>query len=253
MRFAVTTALALLLPFASGALAAPPEGAVASLVTPAQAAGAPGLVSRAAGCVGGLQHDDGTVENGYSFNEGFGIADLAFWAERFDPGAEPYLFSRVCVCLTGQGQSSAAPITIAFFADDGGQPGAVIARVPAQATGIPVFPETAFFDVPLQVRVEGPVWVAVNWNVDLSPGVFLCADENGAGSPVPGVTTVDGGATWEPLTAYWPGARALFIRAEARAAGSVLEVPTLGIAGLVALGLLLGLLAFSLLRRRRTA
>jgi hypothetical protein len=242
-------ALAALLPLAAGAFAAAPEGAAASLATALPEAAGPAIPA-AAQCAGGLQHDDGTVENGYSFNPGFGIGDLAHWAERYDPGTGPYRFSQVCVCLTGLGQTANAPIDIVFFADGAGQPGTEIARVPATATGIPVYPNTAFFDVPLQVDTSGPVWVAVNWNVDTYPGVFVCADENGPGSPVPGVTTVDAGATWEPLTDYWASAQALLLRAEAVPSPSVLEIPTLGIVGLVALALLLGLLAFFLLRRR---
>ncbi|MCZ7650557.1 MAG: hypothetical protein M5U13_05065 [Thermoanaerobaculia bacterium] len=241
-------ALAALLPCAA-AFAVAPEGAAASLTSALPEAAGPAIPA-AAQCAGGLQHDDGTVENGYSFNSGFGIGDLAHWAERYDPGTGPYRFSQVCVCLTGLGATANAPIDIVFFADGAGQPGAEIARIPATASGIPTYPSTAFFDVPVQVDTNGPVWVAVNWNVDASPQVFVCADQNGAGSPVPGMTTTDGGAVWEPLTDYWPDARALFLRAEAAPSVSVLEVPTLGIAGLAALALGLGALAFFLLRRR---
>lgn len=245
-------ALSLLVLAAAGPLAAADEGLADSVNLRIKAGAGTPEVPAAPQCAGGLQNDDGTVENGYSFNAGNGIFDGAHFAERYDPGTGPFRFSQVCVCLTGLGLTTSAPVEVVFFADAGGQPGTEIARVAANATGIPTYPATAFFDVPVQVDTNGPVWVAASWNVDTHPQVFVCADENGAGGAVPGMATTDGGANWEPLTSYlnWDLAKAVFIRAEAAPAPSALEVPTLGIAGLAFLALALGLLAFFLLRRR---
>ena len=245
----VLAALSLLALSAVGPLAAVEPESLADSVNLRVKSGVP-EVPAAPQCAGGLQNDDGTVENGYSFNAGNGILDGAHFAERYDPGAGLFRFSQVCVCLTGLGVTTSAPVEVVFFADGGGQPGAEIARVEANATGIPTYPATAFFDVPVQVDTDGPVWVAASWNVDTHPQVFVCADENGPGGAVPGMTTIDGGTTWDPLTTYWPQASAVFVRAEAAPAPSALEIPTLGIAGLAALALLLGLLSFLLLRRR---
>lgn len=242
--------LSLLVLAAAGPLVAVDEGIADSINLRLKTGAALPEVPAAPQCAGGLQNDDGTVENGYSFNAGFGILDGAHFAERYDPGTGPYRFSQVCVCLSGIGVTTSAPMEVVFFADASGQPGTEIARVAANATGIPTYPATAFFDVPVQVDTNGPVWVAASWNVDTHPSIYVCADETGAGGAVPGMTTPDGGTTWEPLSTYWLGARAVFIRAEAAPSVSVLEVPTLGIAGLAVLALGLGFLAFFLLRRR---
>ncbi|MCZ7539395.1 MAG: hypothetical protein M5U29_05680 [Anaerolineae bacterium] len=58
------------------------------------------------------------------------------------------------------------------------------------------------------------IWIGFNFNAVTEPSVFLCSDENGPGGAIAGLTSTDGGATWVGLTTYWPGGKAMAIRAE---------------------------------------
>lgn len=166
------------------------------------------------GCEGGLINDDGTFENGYSFNPGFGINNQAYFAEPYTLPAVPYQFQHACICLTRVGSDADFSFDVIVFDDAESEPATELERVTITATAVPIWPTTAFYTFPLSVVATAPdIWVGVNWNPDVEQGFFFCADENGP-SPSLGRVTIDGGTTWENPTAYWPSYKAMGIRAD---------------------------------------
>ena len=47
-------------------------------------------------CPTGEIHDDGTVDNGYGYNAGFGITE-AVLVDKFTPGAYPWEYDNICI------------------------------------------------------------------------------------------------------------------------------------------------------------
>ena len=56
-------------------------------------------------CLGGLVYDDGTWENGYGWNPGFGTGK---WVQKFTPPSYPYTINQFCIALTRVSAGSAS-------------------------------------------------------------------------------------------------------------------------------------------------
>ena len=173
----------------------------------------------AAECVGGYQHDDGSIENGYRYNPGFGIFDDAYFAIQYDFGPASMIVTQVCVCQITLLDTQNDSFDVVFFDDNAGQPGNEIGRFSFVLAGIPSALPGAWYDLSVNQLVTGPTWIAANWDVDADQYIHICADNTGPGSPVGDRMSPDAGATWDIVSVEFPGHSALGIRAEAQAVG----------------------------------
>ncbi len=165
-------------------------------------------------CIGGVAADDGTVEEGYRV----GAPDVRL-VQRLTPTSYPSTLSRVCVCwLTGSDPSTMS-FNFIVYDDDGpgGFPGSFLGTVPGTVEiGTEFTSKFVGQDctaLGLHVTAGGP-YVGVQWNGVANEDLFICADESAGTTLAQDFRSVDGAATWTPLTDDFEAVRALMIRAE---------------------------------------
>lgn len=159
-----------------------------------------GRATAANDCAGGLVYDDGVFENAYTFH----AAD-ARMVQRFDPPLLPAKLNSVCVCWARTGSDSTINFLIDVYDDNGpsGQPGTLLASVPATASSVPTGLPGAFYSYDLNsagVTTSGNVYIGVHFNGITESNFFVCADE-GLSPSRPAYASIDGGAFWGSMPA----------------------------------------------------
>ncbi len=168
-------------------------------------------------CSTGEIHDDGTVENGYGWTT---LVTDGRNVELFNPGPFPFNYTQVCISWTRIGADSDIDFNIQVYDDDGlgGAPGTLLASIPATATGVPVWPNVAFYDFDvtgLVPPINNPtVYIGAQLNPTAEQDFFICADESPTTSLQVGYGGNDLDGFWIPLQNFFPDYRAMFIRAE---------------------------------------
>lgn len=170
-------------------------------------------------CPTGEIHDDGTVENGYSYNAGFGITEGRL-VDKFTPGAYPWEYENICICITQNGGDTEIAYNVVVFDDDGagGAPGTLLASVPDTAVGVPAWPTTQFYGTDISAVAptvnDGSVYIGVSWNPEVELGFFFCSDET-VGTPLNGGQTFQNSdGLWQATELVWAGYLSMLIRAD---------------------------------------
>ncbi len=176
-------------------------------------AGAPTLVFEGwAQCDGGVQLDDGTLENGYRI----AFASNATYVQRLTPPGYPASLTRMCLCwktIAGD----LLPFSFVVYDDDGpsGQPGTLLGSI-ASTFNLPSFAEgwIGVDCTTLGIQVaSGALYVGGRWNAASHTSVFLCSDESPSTPRATSYRSTDGLA-WTTVQSHFPEYRAMGIRAE---------------------------------------
>ena len=170
----------------------------------------------AAQCVGGIVIDDGSFENKYTFNCGYG---LGAWVQKLSPGGNgigyPYFFNRICIALTTLGSNQWVFQLNFWDTTYAGPPGAVKDSGTVTATGIGTWPSVTwheFTDLGGIPRLNnGAYFVGPLYDPCASANRYVGADENGPKTAV-AYSYIQG--TWSPVTTWFPNFKALGIRAD---------------------------------------
>jgi hypothetical protein len=196
-------------PSAPGTASAPGAprvpGAPAVAQTLSQRLGLESMVAQAApdctGVTGALIDDDGGFENAISAPVANGLQVMSFNLPANAAGVQ-----QVCVALTRLAASSTAdlPFNVVFYAADGpsGQPGTLLASVPATATAVPVSSggtvSTQFYAVAIGSALTLPAarTIYVGAQFDGSQGFFVGVDQSPTTQVQTGYLSSDGGSTW---------------------------------------------------------
>jgi hypothetical protein len=162
-------------------------------------------------CTGGIQHDDGSFEDGIRTT-----STLAHnFVTRFDlPGAINQL-DAVCVCFSRSGSDTSVTFRVNVYANDGpsGGPGTLLGFVTPNVATPPLLGQQ-FVRVPFpSLVVPQTVYIGPSWSELLDDDFFLCTDDNGPAGPPSyfGTDLVAAPTNLAPTTSF----RALGIRAEA--------------------------------------
>lgn len=142
-------------------------------------------------------HDDGTAENGYSFNPG--VVTEGRLVDRFTPSSYPATFSSVCFAWVANDPNiTSNAFDIVVYAADGvgGAPGTLLASKPvvglvSNISGVPFVPVFQSFDISDLVLniAAGDVYIGARWNPEAEQFAFIGADESDA-------TPLAGGYIW---------------------------------------------------------
>lgn len=209
-------------------------------------------------CGDGVVLDDGTVETGY------GWVPSVVWGEYVQvfPGEAVHttLLERVCLPLTRTRADDTMEFEVVVYGTAGpGPSGGVKYSFPASASGVPVFPETAFYEIDLgdAAPVLAPSWVhiGIRWNPSVDQFFFVGADQDGPGEPVGGFFRDDraGGEWGDVLNTSDPifqDHRAMGVRIVTR---QVAWIPVLGWPGRILMAGLLASIGWVALRRLGSA
>jgi len=170
-------------------------------------------------CPAGEIHDDGTVDNGYSYNAGFGITE-AILVDKFTPGSYPWEYNNVCVCITQTGGDTEIAYNVVVYDDDGagGAPGTLLATFADTAAGVPTWPTTEFYGTDISTVAPavaaGSVYIGVSWDPEAELGFFFCVDES-VGTPINGGYTYNNSDdVWNTTETIWAGYRSMLIRSD---------------------------------------
>lgn len=181
-------------------------------------------------CGTGLVHDDGTFENGGSGNPAT-VTDVQI-NHRITPTLYPATLTTVCLAFTQNSGNTTLNFDIEIYDDDGpnGEPGTLLATVPAQITAAPSYPDYRFYQFDVTAEglniADGSVFIGGRWNpVAPQNGIYLMFDETPATPVNPGYFQANQGG-WEPMGVdpLFPNYRALSVRAIEAPAGKILVV-----------------------------
>ena len=173
--------------------------------------------SSGTGCSGGIQADDNSFENGYTY-----ISSVFYgsFVQLFNPPGATSRVTSVCVCFSSLGPDGTLDFGLDFWAADGvgGKPGTLIDFVSindiSTATG---FSGKTFFrvDIPAGITVPDLVYIGPFWSPLSNQEFYLCADES-VTTPVRTAFTTTNvllpPAT--PVGLVFPNFRSLGVRAE---------------------------------------
>jgi len=159
-------------------------------------------------CQGGLKNDDGTAENGLAFDGPPEGPDTVDMVQRLVGGQAGARIEQICICWTrGTTTNDTLDFDLVLYdtAGPGGEPGALLARIPATAAGIPGFPSSKFFDFDISgqgiLATTAGFYAGASWRSYLGEAAakfFLCSDETGPGGQ-PIYASSDPQAGWENL------------------------------------------------------
>jgi len=166
-------------------------------------------------CSGGIVYDDGGFSNGYS------IVLEATMVMKFELPVGTTSLDQVCVCFSRpSSQPENRNFDVVVYDDNGagGQPGTLIASVPATASSLPVFPSNRFYSVDVSgsgiVLPDTSVYVGAHWPF----GFHLCGDRSSTTSQRSIYGSSNQGASWTSSPPLFPTIepRALGVRVDPR-------------------------------------
>jgi Secretion system C-terminal sorting domain/CARDB len=153
-------------------------------------------------CSTGLKYDDGTWENGYGWNPGFGTGKFAI---KFTPTSYPYTVNQFCIAMT----RNTGPTTWTFDIEvwdatgSGGGPGALVVSIPSQsATSLPTWPSVSWYDftgiTTIPTLNSGSYYIGISWTP--VGGQFIGADESTTTPLHPGYGYIQN--AWATIQSY---------------------------------------------------
>jgi hypothetical protein len=132
-------------------------------------------------CSTGLVYDDGTFENAYAWNPGFGEGRFVM---KFTPTSYPYTINQFCIALTRTTGPSSWTLNIVVYdtTGSGGQPGTQVVQIPNQTfNNIPSWTTVSWFDITgittIPTLNSGSYYIGVAWTPTVT-GQFIGADQS---------------------------------------------------------------------------
>ena len=151
-------------------------------------------------CVGGLVYDDGTWENGYGWNAGYGIGKFVML---FTPNSYPYTINQVCLALTRLSSGSANwTFDIEVWTYTAGGPGTLVVSIPNQvAANVGVWPTVTWHDftgiTTIPPLTSGSYFIGISYDPVTMPSHYIGADESVTTPFRPGYGYIQN--TWSPF------------------------------------------------------
>jgi hypothetical protein len=163
-------------------------------------------------CQDGVVYDDGTVENGITFDTA--VLDIV---QRFD-GVGGQMVDQLCLCWTRLPGTADIDFDFVFYEADGvgGQPGTFIDFFSATAEAVPEFPDVGLFSFDFSsldfTLPDGDIYIGASW-LPTGLDIFLCTDEDG-GSTQPVYASGDLGLNWTDVADVDSALDAVIIRGD---------------------------------------
>ena len=132
-------------------------------------------------CVGGLIYDDGTWENGYGWNPGYGTGKFVM---QITPTSYPYTINQVCLALTRLAAGSANwTFDIEVWTYTAGGPGTLVTAITNQvATAVGVWPTVTWHDftglTTIPALASGSYYVGISWDPVTMGSHYVGSDES---------------------------------------------------------------------------
>ena len=212
-----------------------------------------------AACADGVVSDDGSAETGYGWVPS--VIEGEYVQEFFSGRFASRRLESVCICWLRTQPDATVDFEIVFYAEEvidgeAGPASAPYAAVAASAEVVPVGITESFFEVDVTgiVIPPGRSFIGARWDASSDQFFFICADHDGPGPPVEAFFRDDRSegewtSVFETVDPIFDGHRAMLIRARSFPAVPV-EVPALGVSGLVLLAAAMAVLALAAVRRR---
>jgi hypothetical protein len=117
-------------------------------------------------CVGGLVYDDGTWENGYGWNPGYGTGKFVM---QMTPASYPFTINQICLALTRNTGTVNWTFDIEVWTYTAGGPGTLVTSLTNQvATAVGVWPTVTWHDftgiTTIPPLASGSYYVGVSWD-----------------------------------------------------------------------------------------
>lgn len=165
-------------------------------------------------CISGEVLDDGTPE---SFLGVLSSITSETVVQKFTPRSYPWFYHEVCVAWSrsiAPGDTSIA-YDLVFYDDDGpgGEPGSVLAMIPASVSNVPAVDDFVFSSTPVGITVtEGSVYIGFLYDPSVEQGFAYPIDSSPTTPQQVIRSSRDNGVSWIYTTSL---GRAVFVRASA--------------------------------------
>jgi hypothetical protein len=166
-------------------------------------------------CVDGLVYDDGTWENGYGWNPGYGIGKFVM---QFTPNSYPYTINQVCLALTRLSAGSANwTFAIEVWTYTAGGPGTLVVSIPNQvATAVGVWPTVTWHDftgiTTIPPLTSGSYYVGISWDPVTQGSHYIGADESSTTPLRPGYGYIQN--AWGTIQSFFASYKAIGVRVD---------------------------------------
>jgi hypothetical protein len=166
-------------------------------------------------CVEGLVYDDGTFENGYGWNPGYGTGKFVM---QFTPNSYPYTINQVCLALTRLSAGTANwTFAIEVWTYTAGGPGTLVVSIPNQvAANVGVWPTVTWHDftgiTTIPALTSGSYYVGISWDPVTQGSHYVGADESVTTPLRPGYGYIQN--AWGTIQSYYPSFRAIGVRVD---------------------------------------
>ncbi len=190
-------------------------------------------------CVDGIYYDDGSWENGYGWNPGYGTGKFVML---FTPNSYPYTINQVCLALTRIAAGSANwTFAIEVWTYTAGGPGTLVVSIPNQvAANVGVWPTVTWHDftgiTTIPALTSGSYYIGISWDPVTQGSHYVGADESSTTPLRPGYGYIQN--AWGTIQSYYPSFRAIGVRVDGLGGnthdigvGPFLSFPQLFIAG----------------------
>ncbi len=191
-------------------------------------------------CVGGLVYDDGTFENGYGWNPGYGIGKFVML---FTPNSYPYTINQMCFAMTRLAGSGNWTFDIEVWTYTAGGPGTLVVSIPNQvAVNVGLWPTVTWHDftniTTIPALTEGSYYVGISYDPVTMPAHYIGADESATTPQRPGYAYIQN--AWGTIQSFFAGYKTIGVRVDGTGvqythdigAGPFLSFPALFHAGI---------------------
>ncbi len=166
-------------------------------------------------CVGGLVYDDGTWENGYGWNPGYGIGKFVM---QFTPNSYPFTINQACLALTRLSAGSANwtfDIEVWTYTPTG--PGTLVVSIPNQiASNIGIWPSVTWHDftglTTIPALTSGSYYVGISYDPVTMPSHYIGADESATTPLRPGYGYIQN--AWGTIQSFYANYKAIGVRVD---------------------------------------
>jgi hypothetical protein len=191
-------------------------------------------------CIGGLVYDDGTFENGYGWNPGYGIGKFVML---FTPNSYPYTINQVCFAMTRLAGSGNWTFDIEVWTYTAGGSGTLVVSIPNQvAVNVGLWPTVTWHDftgiTTIPALTEGSYYVGISYDPVTMPAHYIGADESATTQQRPGYAYIQN--AWGTIQSFFAGYKTIGVRVDGTGvqythdigAGPFLSFPALFNAGI---------------------
>ncbi|MDY0083499.1 MAG: hypothetical protein RBR74_09985, partial [Ignavibacteriaceae bacterium] len=164
---------------------------------------------------GSIIYDDGTFENGYSWNPASVI--LGRFVQLVTPPTYPWNAFTFCIALTITGPAADLNFKIVVYEPDGpgGAPGTLVHSISGLiANNVPTYPTFGWFDfdvASIPQLASGAYYIGIEF-APSNPNFYLAADQSTTTPLQTAYSWNDNSNIWDPVQNGWPSYRALALR-----------------------------------------